>query len=248
MANITYYIGAGASCNSLPLVRDMKERMEQFKDYINYMSQNGTLNHDFTKTYLEELDKIIQAVYHYGTIDTYARNLYINGTKSMDLVRLKAILGGYILYEQSSKDEGFIRHIKKKQPDFDRNLDPRYNFFMANHISSENKSINDNIKIISWNYDSQFELAYSNNLGKDIDYSMDLLKIYPSPYNHREEDISIIKLNGTAGLIKESQTISSGLLFSLKTYPAESLRLIIDLLKFNYHRVHAPHLLYFGWE
>ncbi|MCB0402625.1 MAG: hypothetical protein KDD41_11115 [Flavobacteriales bacterium] len=249
MANITYYIGAGASCNSLPLAKDMHQRLIEFKEYIIYLIDEKGLNNHFSNSYLTELDKIIRLVFENGTIDTCARTMYLNGRQSMDLVRLKSILSGYILFEQTRKDEGFLTNKDSgKQDHHNRVIDQRYPAFITNQIDGNSRKLKDNIKIISWNYDSQFELSYSNVVGCPIDMALNQLNVYPSPYTNTDENYSIIKLNGTAGLTDEHNRVSAEYLSILEFDPLSSMNFIIDLLKSNNQRNYVPNQLFFAWE
>jgi len=145
--NFTYYIGAGASCNVLPLVKQSAE------------------NH--------------------ASIDTFAKKLYIKNEQH-NLLRLKATLSCYFLILQGLN-----------------NVDQRYDTFFAsitNKDENENVILPDNIKIISWNYDIQFEKAFNIYLD-NIKYLSTQLQAPPITGGRFEFDYSkfgIIRLNGIA--------------------------------------------------
>ena len=102
--NVTYILGAGASCYSQPLVSNMKERMESLIALLN-------TNSDIHKKYIcdtfkdktEDLYKkynlIVEEANKHYTPDTYAKKLSL--TDQIDkLDLLKEFLNLYFLFEQ----------------------------------------------------------------------------------------------------------------------------------------------------
>jgi hypothetical protein len=85
----------------------------------------------------------------------------------------------------------------------------RYDSFYASVLDSTNK-IPSNIKILSWNYDSQFELAfteYSNSANfKEIETELGILK--PKYSIEPNKKHNIFKINGTADFYEDGKTDS----------------------------------------
>ena len=118
----------------------------------------------------------------HATIDTYAKKLWLQNDVNQ-LNKVKSVLSLFFIIEQM---------INK--------ADSRYDTFLAN-ILSKDFQIPDAISIFTWNYDSQFELAFQEysskiTLPKDVGVSN---------YNDTGEDKcmnpKIFKLNGSASFI-----------------------------------------------
>ncbi|MDI9313989.1 MAG: hypothetical protein QM529_04870 [Hydrotalea sp.] len=216
MANVLYYLGAGASANALPIVNEMTERFGLFflmahYYYDKYRDGGGGMS---------ELIRSIGALYFVlkknRSIDTYAKELWLKNKNDVSreerIETLKNILSLYLIWEERHKEDGFLRanDISKdkfssyllSQQDFvpivrgnncfesaqdnRQDLYPIKEEFRAiiekfDNLIKEKKLIDDRyinflidvseqgqthpkfpsnkIKIVSWNYDNQFELA-----------------------------------------------------------------------------------------
>jgi len=155
----------------------------------------------------------------HASIDTFAKKLHIRGDVK-ELFLLKAFLSSYLIFEQL-EEEDFNKLIHSNftnitsipkdgaiQKEF-RNkmkvrLDTRYDAFFATLLDVHKKELDDKINIISWNYDSQLEIAYSDFIGKPFYAAREALNIFPNKSSDIENDdlegSRIVKLNGTAGL------------------------------------------------
>lgn len=78
------------------------------------------------------------------SVDTFAKILYLKG-QAEDLRRLKVILILFFTFEQIS-----------------RGYDPRYTHFFASLLKKTVNQLQKAVRIISLNYDSQFEISYQN--------------------------------------------------------------------------------------
>ena len=101
-----------------------------------------------------------------------------------NLKKLKVVLCVFFTFEQIIK-----------QPD------ERYDSFFAS-LYNENGELPENIRILSWNYDSQFELSYLQySRSRDISMIQSALNInHKYGNNHERDRFGIYKLNGTTGL------------------------------------------------
>lgn len=90
---------------------------------------------------LRDIDDLYKAVKEHATIDTYAKKLYLT-RRHQDFKRLKNVLCVFFVWVQ-----------------FNSRTDLRYDTFLAN-ILQMNLYFPKEISVISWNYDSQFEIAY----------------------------------------------------------------------------------------
>jgi len=250
----TYYIGAGASYHSLPLVSSIPKRMRVFYNYVEHRYKAGKLLNKFTETYLKDLEKLINETENSTSIDSYAKELY-NGNRQLEHLKLKAILAGYLVFEQLEKSEEFLEYASKKlEPEIAKEItnqiDKRYRTFWAEKLTKINNLPNSNLSIISWNYDMQFETSYSRMFGFSYKMSQQNLNVYPSELTSNQEGFSLIKLNGTAGLLRAYGSSSNQYLFYLESDKTtdQTLDYIIKHLEENYHRSFANPILNFAWE
>ncbi|RNI33971.1 hypothetical protein EFY79_16815 [Hanamia caeni] len=267
MAKITYLIGAGASVNALPTVSEMESRLRIFQNYLlKFTSIPGV------EEYIQDIeDSIIDC--SGNTIDEYANSLYRDRGAQQKYNKLKAILIGFFLFEQ----------LKKKQSDFAINnvksgptvpayswpnkfnsnnelneriqntLDRRYSGFLGKVLNPENKFKPD-INILSWNYDSQFEIAMERLSipYKHLDAYVD---IFPYPmqidfneFKESERSHNILKLNGTAGIFKNKGEIIS-VYDSQQEYFDDIIDIIMNIYKESKTRLERYNPLFnFAWE
>lgn len=195
---ITYYFGAGASIGALPIVNQIPDRMreminllesEEYQLSANEEYEDLKINiskYDIQVKLIEDLKWLLEKSANHASIDTFAKKLYIK--KQIDnLNKLKVAFSIYLILEQ----------IKNKP-----NL--RYDSFYASILHEDHYSFPDNVRVLSWNYDFQFEKAFSEYTN-DIEFStnQDILKVI-SKYSHEESrnnKFCIVKLNGTSTIL-----------------------------------------------
>jgi hypothetical protein len=83
-----------------------------------------------------------------------------------------------------------------------RGIDPRYDIFFASILDHSVEKFPTNLNILSWNYDTQFEMSYSNFSGKEmIEDAKKSLSIVTNAEIQKSKAYSnkfhIIKLNGS---------------------------------------------------
>lgn len=196
MANVTYLIGAGASAGKrgedgyiiegLPCVNEISKCLWDIYLLIDRTSipndlewmnpQIGLTSVEDWEKAREQLSQHLQRLHVFcelnATIDTYAKKLVLK--KRQDKFKeLEQLLALFFIYLQ-----------------LQNNPDTRYDTFLANILES-NLHFPQNIRVISWNYDSQFEIAYS-----EYDEQGELL--VGSKNAKFDTDYEIIKINGTA--------------------------------------------------
>ncbi len=258
MKTITYFIGAGASFHSLPLIKTMGVRMQAFSSYLKIKRDGGEIEKELIQLFIDELDRLIEHEKESTSIDAYAKEL-TNSNKIMELHRLKLVLGSYILFEQLKKPSELVfyeKDCKTKisgdiQEMLSNPIDKRYRTFWADFINDSNSAPSPNIKVISWNYDMQFESSFS----KFKDYSLELtqqeIQVFPARQNLNtidENKFCLLKINGTAGLFKENNRLSN--YFDLKEHPLDNfnLKILLNTFKNNYSRAIVEPIFSFAWE
>lgn len=163
--NITYLLGAGASYQACPVWKEQGEKMielsrknlqddsEKFDDHFKY-------GDDPTKLLYYQIGKIGMRAGKFGTVDTYARKLYLNkSTEELEYLKLAVSLF-FLLWEVSSDS------IKQRETEesfvYFNQIDPRYISLVSTIIESAESNeikIKENIKFVTWNYDLQLERA-----------------------------------------------------------------------------------------
>jgi hypothetical protein len=248
MHKITYLFGAGASINALPTVNTIPDRIKSLIEHL----QTEDLKLDDNSTYedLELTDKnkkskrayqneMIESLIwmlteskNHASIDTFAKKLYIK-ENYLDFEKLKVAMSVFFIFEQALN-----------KPDF------RYDSFFASLIDSLS-SFPDNVRILSWNYDYQFELSFSEYTDNvNIDYNQRALRVN-SKFGFLGINLGfgIYKLNGTTAFYTREGR--DGYLYTnnLKL-PVD--KTFVDKITRNYaavsytHNVHSS--LSFAWE
>lgn len=168
MSKTIYYLGAGASfgkrdeskniLEGLPIVSEIPSQFDEFREFIykadipedaiytfhGYINVRGKDLANEKLYMLNAMDELRDRIQEHATIDTYARKLYLIGDK-WTLDKLKCILSLFFIWEQ-------LGH----------KTDNRYDTFLANVLEAKTLTLPKDISILSWNYDSQIEIAYSS--------------------------------------------------------------------------------------
>lgn len=211
MSKIVYLLGAGASAQAMPLVKDFNVRLRIFHDFFANVYQNaGSVESKF----ISDLAKLRADVTNHYSIDTLAKKHFLTG--SHEYHKLKALLTCFFCFEcfQIDKNSNVVNGVRngiwrsgssQEYRDgiaqWEQTIDLRYDALLAALIKSPaNLSIPTEINFISWNYDDQLEFAANNIVqaykkdGKDaapLVQSIDSQKGKPLP------STNLVKLNGS---------------------------------------------------
>ena len=137
----------------------------------------------YQKKLIKDLQWLLDYESKHSSVDTFARKLSIIGDHQ-NLKKLKVVLSVFFTFEQIIK-----------QPD------KRYDSFFAS-LYNEDNELPKNVRILSWNYDSQFELSYLQ-YSREINTSNIQVALnisYKYGNNHERDKFGIYKLNGITGL------------------------------------------------
>ncbi len=260
MKTITYFIGAGASFHSLPLIRTMGVRMQAFSSFLKHQRENGEIKKELIQPFIDELDKLITHEKESTSIDAYAKEL-TNSNKQMELHRLKMVLSSYFIFEQLIKPEDIIFYEKdgktkvssEIQEMLSTPIDRRYRTFWADYINGFDSVPASNIKIISWNYDMQFEFAFSRLKNYSLELTQQEIQVFPAKLKTIDKKkFCLLKINGTAGLFRENGKEINKLenYFDLKQHHLNNfnLELLLNIFNQNYSRVFTEPVFSFAWE
>lgn len=206
MTKVTYLFGAGASANALPLVNELPKRMNELADHwIKGENRNKNLllseneffsnfpsksKREYQNQLLDDMKWLSTEAAKHASVDTLAKKFFLKGTSERkNLWRLKNALSMFFIFEQT------------RFP-----ADIRYDSFFASILNGHSKGFPENIKILTWNYDYQFEKAYSEYSGwSDLEVNQNDLKII-SKHSQVEPPMgfAIVKLNGTTAFSDRS--------------------------------------------
>ena len=222
------HISCANILEGMPLVVEIPQRILYICDLI----RNTDSTPNFTSTilndnsFVEETKNLLikdlmwlydGAVKH-ATIDTFAKKLFLT-EKTEEYNKLKKLLAIYFIIEQV---------INKP--------DSRYDTFLAN-ILTPNLEIPDRIKILTWNYDSQFEIAF-NEYKKTIITPRDI-GCYSLHDNEITKSPAIFKINGTASFNNWNSLANFRSNYKLN-------KTILDKIMYAYKENDS--LLSFAWE
>ena len=208
---VTYYLGAGASHDAIPIVGELEKAFGELKSWINYTNSTNRLQRyrsvETKETYAllnALLDTAIFNAKLYGTIDTFAKKLTI-GKNEQDLAMLKAALSYFFsVWQEINFKRINLKSVRENQF---KDIDSRYLGLLTNYLNSEEKiKLDDDVKFLSWNYDTQLERALAVITDKSVNSVLDGFGIYPFK---KETAPNIIHLNGIAGLYSEKGVVHS---------------------------------------
>lgn len=190
---------SGKILEGLPIVNEILERLEYVKTL--YAKQIVQEYKEAQQVLIKDLEWLIENTYRHATIDTFAKKLFLKNQKD-EYIKMKRLLSLFFKTEQLIN-----------RPD------GRYDTFLASVLQKNDKGklrISDDISILTWNYDSQFEIAYkeylsAGNYQETIDFPEQLGIEIQSSYANFLKPASfvddgtrqIFKLNGSASFIED---------------------------------------------
>lgn len=200
MNKIVYLFGAGASRNALPIVNEIPSRIKNLTDLLkaeefqlsredrfeDLVSNAPKTKNEYQKEIVKKLEWLLKESENHSSVDTFAKKLSIK-RQYQALDELKVILSIFFVFEQA---------LNKP--------DKRYDSFFAS-IHDSLFEFPENVRILSWNYDYQFELSYleysNQNEISSVQRSLNVNHKYGD--NRKQNGFGIFKLNGTTGLFSD---------------------------------------------
>jgi hypothetical protein len=221
---ITYYLGAGASFNSIPILNMQGYSMIKVAQDIQTLITSTDLlsNENFSSIHqnlkLTNLAKDIESfgnkAQEYGSIDIYARRLYLLDQKG-ELEKLKFCLSVFFdIWENFSHSNYRIGDHDVFNPKIDNpiynQIDKRYFSLLSVLLDKGelNPKLNDRVSFISWNYDLQLEMTYRSFMKDDSSSLEQINSSFKFMYNNTNiEKSDVIHLNGYRGVFKHENKI-----------------------------------------
>lgn len=217
-SRITYYLGAGASYNALPVLDELSSTMNQFNIGTTEHNDWNTFNEDLINPIPDdefpfktnslsywklEFRRLGRASSKFNTIDTYAKKLFIQEDNEK-LNHLKHVFNVFLTIWQLSLSKTIYHSTKNQSPkNIVTSIDYRYISLIASFIIKKNRgSIPENINFISWNYDLQLEMAFSKFL--DEHGLMSVNKRFRFHSDQTKFQNQIFHLNGFSGFYMDN--------------------------------------------
>ena len=242
MKKCTYLFGAGASCNCLPIYSNFNQRFEDFYKFIkDYTKPLQTKSRKSKESLIKELEFYKTELHFHSTPDTYAKRIFHTEPEEK-LNSFKLVLILFFIYEQMqafSSDSTINLDTNIEKQSFDK----RYDAFIAALLKPIPRKIEfiENIKILTWNYDLQFEIAYMQyDRQMGLYKAQEELQSFPrlrednKSYQIDAQRISIFHLNGIAyfkNLGNESFDGQIGRFISEKEYLGNYIFSVYDRMK-----------------
>lgn len=273
--NITYFLGAGASANALKPVNGMKQSIEQLAVELSELLPSNLSQEAFAalpegirnrikdlEHLITELKWVISESRHHATVDTLAKRFFLL-EKWDELRRLKAALIVYFTLRQLSVYD--IHGLRNNPAPSEKTIDGRYDSLIAAYArkGAQGPELPSNLKVISWNYDLQPELALKRYFPLNIEDLQQRLQIWPnstmmaSGNTFNMDRFGLVKLNGNAlwGKLSTPGCTTHNTLFDRFYDDNPALDVLIQLLH-EYHELRVDRrtlnnaLTYFNfaWE
>lgn len=246
MANVTYLLGAGASYNALPIVDELPDAINNVITSLSRHSLLITSGHSEIFTYytsyqnnaINNLRKLLEGCLNHLSIDTYAKMLFLTGNQ--EYTQIKATIGLFFKLHSffaQNKEVIFRTTNESKKGRQTEYLDKRYDAFFASILQERYDMFPNNIKVLSWNYDNQFENTfkrYIKNANKDTPVE-ELLNVYRKGHHNKDFDTAgfgIYKINGSVGYITDVHQSGIGVYQQYIDHFGETDELMLfDILK-----------------
>ena len=207
MEKITYLLGAGASAQILPLIKDQilgrPGLPTALENFVSIKMGDIVERSSWSQEQFKKLTLIIQKCKSFRTPDLAAK-YYLEKKDLGNYLLIKKLISHYFSDFESSFDltgTGFEG----------KNIDSRVIPFLTT-ISEKNK-IPKNIKIISWNYDTQIEMGskelYAVSGVNDFDENF---HAWPSKFTDKDKvdkDFLLLHLNGISGYLYSERNLAS---------------------------------------
>jgi hypothetical protein len=176
---ILYILGAGASCQAVPLAADLADRLLSSADKLktinpqkSQLDPNRSLPVDLWKEtregFVKSLEWLGSESRRHVSVDTYAKKLFFKNDRQK-LNELKVVLSSYLLVEQSLNP-----------------TDKRYDAFFATVLKLDNQQkirLPQILRIITWNYDTQLEKAFyefcddADHVAEEITFNKNIYRV-----------------------------------------------------------------------
>lgn len=218
---LTYILGAGASFQSIPVVKNFPMRFSSFSSYLSRTSNNTSFDENKREAFIlahQKAQEICDAFRAHQSFDTYFKKLF-HTSQLRKIAEAKKILNLYFIWEYLSrptaKPDIYDETIFWKQSAIDK----RYDALVAGLLKPKAGKSEPYcpINFITWNYDMNLFMSLKNYFSPNKLFG-DFLSTIDKKNNlwQIEDKISIINMNGYSYCTKFSPFKSMNDLTSVK--------------------------------
>jgi hypothetical protein len=237
MANVTYLLGAGASKQALPISAEIAERLANLSHAVNARIESylGATHEPYSRTsgnmvppdgrlgenVFNAFSRLAKVSQTHPSLDTYARKLFIRNEPDdeAELRDFKAAISCFfILFQTLSR------------------TDQRYDHYFAsilNPATPGRPTFPPDVKILSWNYDTQLERSF-RGFTNSQEYVFEILA----------SGANVLRLNGTCVSLEEQAKDYLHLCFD--DFSPAFIQQLDNLYKLLRTDVDPP--IHFAWE
>lgn len=196
MKEITYILGAGASCKSMPLVANFQDRLLLYCHYTTYTN-------NLPSGLPENVKEFESKVSSHFSFDTFFKKLFHQSNSDELLNKYKKLLFQYFLFEHMVDVDVYpgtqiVKKLKEKGLQKQYKIDPRYEALIASLIKPIRNKVDFYAKVnfITWNYDVNLLFAIYNFLAPESTFS-DFVKIHKTGNSYVFNDqLTVYHMNG----------------------------------------------------
>lgn len=236
MKDITYFFGAGASCQAMPLVNNFNKRFSIFQ---NFMSNQFT----FTEIGTDSI-AFANEIKAHSTFDTFFKKLF-HQNKNEEIQKFKTVLLFYFLfehlftYDELGYDEDFVIENNKNYK-----IDPRYEALIAGLLKPIKGKIDfyKNVNFLTWNYDANLLNALRNFISPEKPLNGFISEKFKDGYFNVNDQINVFHLNGHVAhpilneIDSQDPNKIDNFINVLKNYGKPELKPFIDNIKFAWEQ------------
>ena len=191
MKDVTYFFGAGASCEAMPLVNNFNEK---FAIFLNFINDSKHLKH-----LIADCSAFANKIKAHSTFDTFFKKLF-HQNQEEEINKYKTVLLFYFLFEHlftydelDYYDKDFIFQYKKNYK-----LDPRYEALIAGLLKPIKGEIDfyKNVNFLTWNYDANLLNALRNFISPEKPLNEFISGNFKDGYFNINDQIKVFHLNG----------------------------------------------------
>lgn len=221
---ITYFLGAGASFFAIPIwdgqgssMKDVSEQISVFLqhqlDFKGDKQLKKLKNNQSIKNLIHKLKFYGDKAIEFGTLDIYARNLYLLQKKN-ELNDLKFHLSIYFDIWENFIPSKYRRNHRNMLIDDNKiydKIDKRYYSLLAVILEKNDKKnplVHDDVNFISWNYDLQLEMAYRSFMNNPEKQNLETINEDFNFFNDKRHKKNI-HLNGFRGVFDYKDKLHS---------------------------------------
>ncbi|MFT3911452.1 MAG: hypothetical protein QM737_18660 [Ferruginibacter sp.] len=196
MNEITYLFGAGASCQSMPLVSNFPLRFKLFQETIFYI---GNIPPDLAN----EITDFGKKVESHSSFDTFFKKLFHQNKSNELIIKYKRILFLYLLFEhlvnhETIKDRSLFKKLEGNNLHRKYPLDPRYEALIAGLLKPVRGKADFivNVNFLTWNYDANLLYALNSFIAPEEPFYEFITKRKSGNFFQISEQIKLFHLNG----------------------------------------------------